>query len=118
MASLARTHTAYQREAEQALYRTVSYPSLKCLETLSRNSEKAGFVRFFTMEFVHRRRQNDDSSWRSIDYLLNALVNMHFLSDFRVRMPHYEIDPWVERVMESLEKIMWSVYELLEVLIF
>ena len=30
LASLARTHTAFQSEAEQALYRTLSYPSLKC----------------------------------------------------------------------------------------
>ena len=53
LASLARTHTAYKREAEQALYRSLSSPSLNCLETLATNSEKAGFVRFLTLEDVY-----------------------------------------------------------------
>ena len=110
LASLARTHTAVQREAEQALYRTLSYPSLKCLETLATNSEKAGFVRFLAMGYA-----NDDY-WRSIDYLLKALVDMHSLSDFRLRMtcPCYEDQPWVK----SLDKILWSVYELWKFLAF
>ena len=100
LASLTRTHTTYQREAEQALYHTLSNPCLNCLETLSKNSEKAGFVRFLTMD------NENDNYWREMDYLLNALVNMYSLSDFRVRKPRYEAQPWIE----CLDKILWSVY--------
>ena len=114
LASLARTHTAYQREAEQALYRTLSIRtrddgSLKCLETLTTNSEKAGFVYFLTMECV--RKENDENR-RAMTYLLKALINMHSLSDLRLRMCRYEPE-----VGANLDKILWSVYEL-EVLIF
>ena len=105
LASLARTHTSYQREAEQALYRTLSDPSMKCLETLATNSEKAGFVRFLALESYYFK--NDYHRQRAISYLSNALVDMHSLSDLRLRMrPHDH--PWIE----SLDKILWSVYEL------
>ena len=110
LASLAQTHTAYQKEAEQALYRTLSNPSLKCLETLATNSEKAGLVRFLAIEYVPHEYvpYENDEHWRAIDYLLNALVDMHSLSDLRLRMPRscYEVQPWVK----SLDKILWSVY--------
>jgi hypothetical protein len=84
--------------AEQALYRSIHNPSSKCIETLATNPEKAGFVRFLlvTMEF-------EDDQHRAISYLLNALVNMHSLSDLRLAVPK----PWTE----SLNKILWSVYE-------
>ena len=110
LASLARTHTAYQREAEQALYRTLSNPSLNCLETLATNSEKAGFVRFLAMPvgyFKFPYEKDHPSHQRATSYLLDALVNMHSLSDLRLRMPRYEVQPW----MKSLDKILWSVYE-------
>jgi hypothetical protein len=53
LAALARTHTSYQREAEKALYDTLSIysssdDSLKCMETLSTNSEKATLCRKFS----------------------------------------------------------------------
>ena len=105
LASLARTHTAFQSEAEQALYRTLSYPSLKCLETLATNSEKAGFVRSLKVECVPDDGIDDYS--RAMDYLLNALVNMHSLSDFRLLD---ERQLW-EKTLNSLNKILWSVYE-------
>ena len=125
---MARTHTAFQREAERALYRTLSDPSLKCLKTLATNSEKAGFVHILTMGRVNLENDSDNP-WRSIDYLLlNALVNMHSLFDFRLRMPRFEdltrienqedifwvLMPRRERQsrIESLENILWSVYEL------
>ena len=107
---MARTHTAFKREAEQALYRIVSNPSLICLETLATNSEKAGFVHFLTMECfysVKKKKKEKDHRGSPIDYLLNALSNMHCLSDFRLRLPWgYEVHPWVE----MLDKILWSVY--------
>ena len=114
LASLARTHSAYQREAEQALYRSLPNPSLNCLKTLATNSEKAGFVRFLTMERAIDPHNNSDRQW-AIHYLLNALVNMHSLSDFRLRMPWcYGDRPWID----TLNKILWSVYELGSFLIF
>jgi hypothetical protein len=111
LTSLARTHTAYRIEAEQALYRTLSNPSLECLETLAMNSEKASFVRFLTWEYVYYNMTNDFQ--QAISYLLNALVNMHSLSDFRLRLGMFRrrdvTQPWID----SLDKILWSVYELL-----
>ena len=104
LTSLARTHPAFQSEAEQALYRTLSNPSLICFETLATNPEKAGFVHFLTMECFRQKQKN----WRTtMEYLLDALVNMHCLSDFRLRfLRGFEGKPWIE----SLDKILWSVY--------
>ena len=87
LAALARTHTAYQREAEKALYDTVyisasSIDSLKCMETLATNSQKAALVRFLIVEFA------SDNFYRNRivgTYLLESLINMHSLSDFRVK---------------------------------
>ena len=111
LASLARTHTAYRREAEQALYRTLSYPSLKCLETLAANSEKAGFVRFLTVE-CHCGRIENDNYWPAMNYLLRSLVDMHSLSDFRLLFPRlYGLQDW-EKNLKSLNKILWLVNEL------
>jgi len=94
LASLARTHSSFQREAEQVLYHILSDPSMNCLETLATNSEKAGFVHFLTMGRVNLENVSD-GPWRAIDYLLlNVLVNMHSLFDFRMRMPHFEGVPW------------------------
>ena len=113
LAALARTHTTYRREAEQALYRTLSNPCFYCLETLATNSEKAGFVRFLTVECAYYEHNYPWQQWRAISYLLNALVNTHSLSDFRLRMPRrYEVQPWMGGD-ESLDKILWSVYELI-----
>ena len=108
LSSLARTHTAFQREAEQALYRTLINPSLKCLETLAMNSEKAGFVHFLSMEHSYRRKRIGVLSWRApMNYLFDALVNMNCLSDFRLRLPwDFYVPSWIE----SLNEILWSVY--------
>ena len=66
---------------------------MNCLETLARNSEKAGFVRFLTTSMGHVNHEDDDH-WEAIGYLYNGLVNMHFLSDFRLRLPaRYGIQP-------------------------
>jgi len=113
LAALARTHTAYQREAEQALYHTLSCPSFKCLKTLATNSEKAGFVRSLTMEYI--RNENDDHVRPAIDCLLDALVNMHSLSDFRLRIRRYEVQPWMVGD-GSLDKILCNVHFRLQTL--
>src|ERR1700679_4259221 len=57
LAALARTHTAFQREAEKALYDTLIIrvyrdDSLKCMETLATNSEKAALVHFLIIEYA------------------------------------------------------------------
>ena len=109
LASLARTHTALQREAEQALYRTLSNPSLNCLETLATNSEKAGFVRFLATKHVDT---NDDYGKRAIKCLLNALVNMHSLTDFRLRLPRRYGQKSCTKTRKSLSEIIWLVHKL------
>ena len=87
LAALARTHSSYQREAEKALYDTLYIytsddNSLKCMETLATNSEKAGLVRFLTIEYA---RDNIHKNQRVMTYVSESLTNMHSLSDFRVR---------------------------------
>ena len=109
LAALARTHTSYQREAEKALYDTLSIfafsdSSLKCMETLATNSEKAALVHFLTIEYA---RNNIDKNQRVTTYLLKSLINMHTLSDFRVRSWRGEAEA---QMMKSLDKILWSVF--------
>ena len=102
LASLARSHPTYQIEAEQALYCTLSRPSLNCLETLATNSEKAGYVRFLAAKYV---LVNLDYG-PAISCLLNALVNhMHSLTDFRLRLPRCTSI----KTRERLNEILWSV---------
>ena len=110
LAALARTHSSYQREAERALYDTISIftsrdDSLKCMETLATNPEKAAFVRFLTIEYA---RDNIVKNRRVTTYLLQSLLNMHSLSDFRIRSR-----PGDEAQMKGLDKILWSVVKTL-----
>ena len=121
LASLARTHTDFQREAEQVLYRSISGsdPSVHSLKTLATNPEKAGFVHFLAVERDYddlinprllvskKMKRKEDPLLAMIDCLLKALPNMHCLSDFRLRLPRgYDIEPWVK----ILDEILWSVY--------
>jgi hypothetical protein len=106
LAALARTHTAFQREAEKALYDTVYIytdddNSLKCMETLATNSEKAGLVRFLIFEYTS---DNIRKIQRVTTYLSKSLINMQSLSDFRIRSR-----PGKEEIITDLDKILWSV---------
>ena len=110
LAALARTHTAYQREAERALYNTLSIcastdDSLKCMETLATNSEKAALVRSLLIEYTGPG--DNTKNQIVITYLLKGLINMHSLSDFRVRLPLGAVE------MVNLGKILWSVCKIL-----
>ena len=107
LAALARTHTAYHREAEKALYDTLiicAYRdnSLKCMETLATNSEKAALVRFLIIEYSRNNTKNQ----RVATYLSKGLINMHTLSDFRVRLPPGEVE---ENMIKGIGEILWSV---------
>ena len=87
---MALTHPAYQKEAEEALYRTLAintYNSkdLKCLETLAQNEGKAKLVRRLIVE-CGRRRVYD---------LLKALPEMRALVDLRIRLRPDEAWKWV-----------------------
>ena len=111
LAALARTHTAFQGEAEKALYETLhisanNINSLKCMHTLVTNPEKAALVRFLTVEI-----QNGDNTVnpKMLTYLSRGLINMHCLSDFRVRSrPHLG-----EKIIKCLAEILWSVCNIL-----
>ena len=113
LAALARTHTSFQREAEKALYDTISVftssdNSLKCMETLATNPEKAALVCSLVIEYA--RDQNIENR-KVTTYLLKSLRNMHTLSDFRVRSR-----PSNEAEMEGLEEILWSVGKFFDLL--
>ena len=87
LAALARTHSAYQREAERALYDslniyTLGDDSLKCMKNLATYSEKAALVRFLIVEYASNNVVNNQ---RMTTYLSKSLTNMHTLSDFRIR---------------------------------
>ena len=109
LAALARTHTSFQREAEKALYDTISIfigggDSLKCMEILATNPKKAALVHFLIIEFSHATFQ----SRKVMFYLSKSLINMHSLSDFRVRScPGDEVE------MKGLNEIVWSVFKIL-----
>ena len=112
LAALACTHSAYQREAEKALYHTLSIfanydDSLKCMETLVTNSEKAALVHFLTVEYA---REDTIENQRLTSYLSKSLINMHSLSDFRVRSGP---DEDTAEMIKGLSKILWSVYKIL-----
>ena len=82
LAALARTHTSFQRDAEQALHRILSIPirkeiPLTCLEKLASNSEKATFVRSLTIEPLP---DHPNENRRVTTCPTNGLVNMHTLS--------------------------------------
>ena len=110
LATLARTHTSFQREAEKALYDTIfiftsTDESLKCMETLATNPEKAALVHSLVIEYA---RDQDIENRRVTTYLSKSLINMHFLSDFRIRSY-----PSNEAEMNGLGKILWSVCKIL-----
>lgn len=106
---MALTHTSYQRDAERALYADLSIyassdDSLKCMETLATNPEKAALVCFLTVQYT---RDEFDNNQKVTTYLSKSLINMHSLSDFRVRSR-----PGEEAQTKGLDKILWSVYKI------
>jgi hypothetical protein len=109
LAAWARTHPAYQSEAEKVLYDTIFIytsrsNSLKCMETLAKNSEKAAFVRSLTVEYAP---DNKNGNRRVMNYLLKSLINMNSLSDFRVKS---RCDTAETQMMKGLlDEILWSV---------
>ena len=111
LAALARTHTAYRSEAERVLYDTLtiygsSDDSLKCMKTLATNPEKATLVRFLTIDLGYSRDKLIDENIRKVmTYLSNSLINMHSLSDFRVKSRAGDN----ESEMKDLDNILWSV---------
>ena len=118
LAALARTHTAFQREAERALYHTVSIflgedDALRCLETLLANSEKAALVRSLMM--MECTRNNPDQNRRAMTLLVKVLINMHSLSEFRLIMPDISETRFENRneSIKNLNRILWLVYEVL-----
>ena len=111
LVALARTHSAYQSEAEKALYNTLSIfansdDSVKCMETLAANSEKAALVRFLIIEYDN---ENLRKNRRITACLSKSLINMRSLSDFRVRACPLEIRAFGERMIKGLGKNLWSV---------
>ena len=109
LAALARTHTSFQREAEKALYDTLSIGplsddslDLKCMETLSKNPEKAALVRSLTIEY----ESDYYHTYRTWKFLSKYLINMHSLSDLHVMLDPIQIHG---QLIEDLVKILWSV---------
>ena len=113
LAALARTHTSYRREAEKTLYDTLSInalndKSLKCMETLASNPEKAALVRFLVIEYTCN---DNEKNQRVTTFLSKSLINMHSLSDFRMRSPVRD-----EEQMKGLGKILWLVCKIFDLL--
>ena len=112
LASLALTHSTFQREAEIALYDTIfidasNNNSFKCLKTLAENPEKAAFVRTLIVEYYlcdtfDKNRDSFNRNRRVTNYLFKSLINMGSLSDFRARS-----HPADTELMEGLDKILW-----------
>lgn len=112
LATLARTHTTFQRKAEEVLYDTIyisafSDNSLKCMEILATTSEKAGLVRYLTIEYA---RNNNNNNRILTTHLSKSLVHMHSLSDFRVRSGPGKV---VAQMIKGLGNILRSVCKIL-----
>jgi hypothetical protein len=106
LAALARTHTAFQTEAEMALYETIYIyaefdDSLECVGTLATNSEKAALVRSLTIEYISK---NSKKTQRVTADLLKSLVNMHSLSDFRIKSVRNGVE---SESITRLGEILW-----------
>ncbi|PPR06076.1 hypothetical protein CVT26_005282 [Gymnopilus dilepis] len=96
LAALARTHPTYQKEAEEALYRTLSINThhdkdLKCLETLAKSEGKAQLVRRLIVECGRRRVLENEAA---MSHIINALPVMRAVLDLRVRMRPEEAWKW------------------------
>ncbi|KAF8068048.1 hypothetical protein FPV67DRAFT_1494684 [Lyophyllum atratum] len=103
LSCLARVHTSYQREAERLLYRNISVPTrskrVGCLDTLSRNREKASLVHSLIIGFP--------SSWIDenrgvIALLTKALSYMSALSDLRMKLWKGDLRSLDEQINKSL----------------
>ena len=107
LSALARTHTAFQRGAEILLYHTLYIyaddhdDSLKCIATLASNSEKSALVRSLTVEYMY---ENTEKNRRVTTYLSKSLVNMHSISDFRIKSPIGGVE---SQPIKGLGKILW-----------
>ena len=117
LAALARTHSAFQREAERALYGTLfiyafTNKSLKCMETLATNQEKAALVRFLSIVYTCFNKTTKLMNQILRTYLSKILINMHSLSDFRVKSLPGGREAEGE-MMRGLGKILWSVCKIL-----
>ena len=78
------------------------------METLATNLEKAALVRFLTIEYVSDNKNNN--SRRVTTYLSKSLINMHTLSDFRIRSPPINVEV---QMIKGLGEILWSVCKIL-----
>ena len=110
LAALARTHSAYQCEAERALYDSIiiyaiKANSSKCVKSLTTNLEKAALVRSLMFKYVPYQINKKQ---RASTYLLKSLINMHSLYDLRVHSYrfHTEVEP---RMIKGLGNILWLV---------
>ena len=115
LAVLARTHSAFQREADRALYDSVTIytsrnNSLKCLETLATNPEKALFVHFLAIEYA-LWDENEKTNSKVTTYLTKSLINMHSLSVLRIRVRSNDGNK-----IKRLGKILWLVSKILKLL--
>ena len=80
------------------------------METLATNPEKAALVRFLTIDLGYSRDKIIDENIRKVmTYLSKSLINMHSLSDLRVRSWHGEVEA---EMMKGLGEILWSVYKI------
>ncbi|PPQ73452.1 hypothetical protein CVT26_010202 [Gymnopilus dilepis] len=114
LAALALTHPAYQKEAEEALYRTLAintYNSkdLKCLETLAQNEGKAKLVRRLIVECGRRRVYENETA---MSHLLKALPEMRALLDLRIRLRPDEAWKWVILLDQGLCDGKWALESL------
>ncbi|KAF8070741.1 hypothetical protein FPV67DRAFT_1041153 [Lyophyllum atratum] len=103
LSCLARVHTSYQREAERLLYHNLSVQTgskqVSCLDTLSKNPEKASLVHSLIVGFCPNWREENR---RVIGSLSKALGHMSALSDLRIKLWRGELRSLDEQINNSL----------------
>jgi hypothetical protein len=113
LASLAQVHTSYQREAERALYRTLSIRicpnDVKCLDTLFAHPQRASIVRSLTAEFPRWESEENSVATES---LFGALGHMHALSDLRIRLRVTNHVSLKEQINDALRSVWLTHHRL------
>ena len=80
------------------------------METLATYPEKAALVRFLTVEYApiydrdNIQVDNIIKNLRATTYLSKILINIHCLSDFRLRLNHDESEV---QMVNGLGEIIW-----------
>jgi hypothetical protein len=77
---------------------------MKCLDILSAHPQRASMVRSLAIAFDHGMRNWNNETRTVVASLLNALRQVHALSDLRMYLPA-GYDPMLEEIQHALRSV-------------